>query len=432
MIGCTCTGDGKETYPTKESLKCNTPDTPTLTNPKYLTWNIDHQSREGEWNKFMPWRKPGSAKPIDSCGIASGFLPSAAVQYPHAFKDQTIKQGMKGTELKKGEISYWKPGATVEIKLRFSVNHGGGYQYRVCPTDKNNNINEACFEKNVLRFATKKHLVETNNKKISIAAVDVTEGVVPAGSSWRRIPFPACNCDLGSSCAVYNASVSGNKDKSNDTMSYTNGTPYGSCKTGLQFEAPHLKDGSWPDGYGYYVEFLQDNSKNNVNKKTTSGKKSGCYANFKSKSTCDSQSGCIWKNEKGGYCIEKEGCSVYTEKGNCNNANGCAWYTSKSQCYKPETSGGKNTPKGKKVHSWELVDEVIAPVKDGAYILQWRWDNEQTPQIWTSCADIYVCDGCAPSKLQASFAASLFYGNRSIGGVYIWTLLALVMGTIGW
>ena len=65
--------------------------------------------------------------------------------------------------------------------------------------------------------------------------------MVPAGSSWRRIPFPAW-CDLGSSCAVYNASVSGNKDKSNDTMSYTNGTPYGSCKTGLQFEAPHLKD----------------------------------------------------------------------------------------------------------------------------------------------------------------------------------------------
>ena len=129
---------------------------------------------------------------------------------------------------------------------------------------------------------------------------------------------------------------------------------------------------------------------------------------------------------------DRRSCSVYTERGNCNNAEGCAWYNSKSQCYKPETSGGKNTPKGKKVHSWELVDEVIAPVKDGAYILQWRWDNEQTPQIWTSCADIYVCDGCAPSKLQASFAASLFYGNKSIGGVYIWTLLALVMGTIGW
>ena len=144
MIGCTCSGGGKETYPTKESLKCNTPDTPTLTNPKYLTWNIDHQSREGDWNKFMPWRKPGSAKPLDSCGIASGFLPSAAVQYPHTFKDKSIKQGMKGTELKKGKVSYWKPGATVKIKLRFSVNHGGGYQYRLylLPEDNFNELTE--------------------------------------------------------------------------------------------------------------------------------------------------------------------------------------------------------------------------------------------------------------------------------------------------
>jgi len=26
----------------------------------------------------------------------------------------------------------------------------------------------------------------------------------------------------------------------------------------------------------------------------------------------------------------------------------------------------------------------------GSYVLQWRWDNEQTPQVWTTCADIEV------------------------------------------
>ena len=41
-----------------------------------------------------------------------------------------------------------------------------------------------------------------------------------------------------------------------------------------------------------------------------------------------------------------------------------------------------------------------APAEKGDYILQWRWDNEQTPQIWTTCADIKV-DDIAKSKLGA-------------------------------
>ena len=31
-----------------------------------------------------------------------------------------------------------------------------------------------------------------------------------------------------------------------------------------------------------------------------------------------------------------------------------------------------------------------APTELGSYVLQWRWDNEQTPQVWTTCADINV------------------------------------------
>ena len=41
-----------------------------------------------------------------------------------------------------------------------------------------------------------------------------------------------------------------------------------------------------------------------------------------------------------------------------------------------------------------------APAEKGDYILQWRWDNEQTPQIWTTCADIKV-DDIATSQLGA-------------------------------
>lgn len=39
---------------------------------------------------------------------------------------------------------------------------------------------------------------------------------------------------------------------------------------------------------------------------------------------------------------------------------------------------------------WVIVDKVTAPTAPGDYVLRWRWDVEQNPQIWTHCADIHV------------------------------------------
>ena len=39
-------------------------------------------------------------------------------------------------------------------------------------------------EQNPLKFATQKHVVEMNDKQIPIAAIDVSNGVVPVGSTW--------------------------------------------------------------------------------------------------------------------------------------------------------------------------------------------------------------------------------------------------------
>lgn len=39
---------------------------------------------------------------------------------------------------------------------------------------------------------------------------------------------------------------------------------------------------------------------------------------------------------------------------------------------------------------WVIVDHVRAPAQAGEFVLRWRWDVEQNPQIWTHCADILV------------------------------------------
>lgn len=43
-------------------------------------------------------------------------------------------------------------------------------------------------------------------------------------------------------------------------------------------------------------------------------------------------------------------------------------------------------------YQFTLVDQVKVPdgLAPGSYALSWRWDCEQTPQVWNSCADITV------------------------------------------
>merc|ERR1712039_634697 len=45
----------------------------------------------------------------------------------------------------------------------------------------------------------------------------------------------------------------------------------------------------------------------------------------------------------------------------------------------------------------EVVDNVIVPkdLKSGHYVLQWRWDCEETDQIWASCSDVSVVNSDA-------------------------------------
>ena len=112
-------------------MNCKTPTEPTILDNE-RTWNIAAKSPKADWNKYMPWRAPGTSIPLDSCGIASGFLPDAAVQYPHQFsKESNVKQGDKGTALPFLASTTWTQGSTVKAAFTLVVNHGGGYQYRV-------------------------------------------------------------------------------------------------------------------------------------------------------------------------------------------------------------------------------------------------------------------------------------------------------------
>lgn len=39
---------------------------------------------------------------------------------------------------------------------------------------------------------------------------------------------------------------------------------------------------------------------------------------------------------------------------------------------------------------FQLVDKIKVPRKKGEYLLSWRWDCENSPQVWGNCADIVI------------------------------------------
>merc|ERR1712151_1365681 len=43
------------------------------------------------------------------------------------------------------------------------------------------------------------------------------------------------------------------------------------------------------------------------------------------------------------------------------------------------------------IFQWSVVDKVRVPkVVPGDYVLSFRWDSEQTPQVWASCSDVTI------------------------------------------
>lgn len=47
-------------------------------------------------------------------------------------------------------------------------------------------------------------------------------------------------------------------------------------------------------------------------------------------------------------------------------------------------------------NTFTVMDEINVPNTPGEYILGWRWDCEETDQVWASCADIVISDGPLP------------------------------------
>jgi len=300
LVGCDdCSLDGKEMYPTPYAVHCKVNGTPVAEGPtpfpvprtlpkEALTWNMDVKSTMGDFTAYMPWGAPGASAVVDPCGVASGF---GAGKYSGAVAPKGYSIGDLGSQVLKplANATVVRAGGLLEAGFGFEVNHGGGFSYRLCPADSP--LTEECFQAHPLEFASPNHTirwVDGSKPDLPIPAMTVSQGTVPAGSQWRRVPIPACNCDLGEGC-YYDRFKKPEKGDSLAAYEQQKDAPK-RCPTGTQFPPPA------DDLYGYGD-----------------------------------------------------------------------------------------------VPSILVLDQLRIPADyNGDYVLSWRWDCEQTPQVWNTCADIHV------------------------------------------
>ena len=257
--------------------------TATLCDPKLRTVNTGAEcGADDDWYYFSPWRKPGSAGVFDSCGVAGGHPPPACTDNEtHCFGgtyQPTLgaRLGDHGSHTLPPTPTAvtWKAGDFVEVSWNILANHGGGYQYRLCPADAT--LDEECFQKTPLPFVGQQSLRWDGingggGTRHYFDGTYVSEGTTPAGSMWAKNPLPR-----------------------NDTH-----------QTLASFAPP---------------------------------------------------------------CDETPDCGQHSRKNKCKCSG--MW-------------GPFNV---------EIVDTVALPAElpAGEYVLGWRWDCEESNQIWTSCSDVTI------------------------------------------
>lgn len=253
--------------------------------------------------------------------------------------------GTDGLELPEQEATEWQIGGVATVGFALLANHGGGYSWRLCK--KSGTVDEECFQKTTLPFHGKHSwlqyvdVIPTRDDsgplkfpKVEIPRVTVPgDQVHPKGSHWARNPIPGCK--------------------------YCDQTKCG----GL---LPNVTEKITLDGFDKLPEEATQYGGNDW---------------YKSESCAQQCSGFNWMQCPPGMTQFEEpapGISGYLGNfmilGNINSVN--------------VTTPPKSV--GIEGFSYSIMDEVKIPddLEEGDYFLSWRWDCEQSPQIWQQCADI--------------------------------------------
>lgn len=174
----------------------------TLSDPKY--WSVNRDAipfSELDIYRHNPWRAPGSAAVQDACGLAGGsYSRKPGPEAGDYVATKFAQHGDVGTKVLKPIPGYvppiYKRGGTMETAWSIRNNHGGGYQYRLCPLLDGDltKVTEQCFQDHPLEFVRDQQaVVFPNGTLLRLNASQTTfvdVGTEPPGSTWSLMPMP--------------------------------------------------------------------------------------------------------------------------------------------------------------------------------------------------------------------------------------------------
>lgn len=253
----------------------------------------------------------------------------------------TIPRGMDGVDLPATEPTAWQLGTAVEVAFAMMANHGGGYSYRLCP--KSENITEECFQQNVLRFHGNSSWIQYTDRLRKPSAIIYDQDP----SEFMKLPR----------FEVPRVIVPG--DQVHPKGSQWARNPIPSC-----FYCDQSKCGT-----------LLPNLTEEVQKRPGNY---GGDAWFKQE---------ICAQECSGYNLMQclPGMTQFPEP-----LPGLSGYLGNFMISDVHTHPDEDVRWGIEGFNYNIVDEVDIPadLECGDYVLSWRWDCEQSNQIWQNCADV--------------------------------------------
>jgi len=169
------------------------------------------EGAEDDSYRFNPWRAPGTAPVVDPCGQAGGKYKQTSMGGASQFGtvnitgtrgQQTLQMGDLGSHVlpptEPSMVTNWTAGSTPRVAWGMRFNHGGGYQYRLCPAEKMPCTEEE-FQRMPLEFVRDSHAIMWNNGTLypinGMFVDDSVCDVVPKGSTWARNPIPRIHQD---------------------------------------------------------------------------------------------------------------------------------------------------------------------------------------------------------------------------------------------
>lgn len=278
-----------------------------------------------------PWRAPGTAPVFGSgCGVAGGHptLSFANGGVPPF----GIPIGLDGAFLPQvGDVApaRWRKGQTAEVAWAMSANHAGGYAWRLCK-------------------------VFDGTEGETEDASEVTESCFQAGHLRFAEDDSFALWPNGSRFVLPNKIV---KNGTHPRGSEWKRVPVPTCRVCVsaydQCGSPLLPT----PGLDYGSVWNRQ-----VN----------CYA------ACAGSS--VSKFTEGGFCPDSTQFQNIRDDGD-DIANG-------------NTTATQYSGYGKSIWAWSVLDKVLVPatLATGTYKLSWRWDCEQSAQVWQNCADVEVVD----------------------------------------